>query len=292
MRYKTGAAFRRALEDRLRTQSLQDKIPLVRLRKLVAFDRFLARLLVDQPNQWILKGGLALQLRIGSRARTTKDVDLLSLTPEGNLYAMLSTAGRIDLEDWFTFEIENEPAPLPEEAHGARYTVRSLLDGRSFELFHVDIGIGDPVTSPADILNTPEILAFAEISPTLIPCYPLTQHLAEKLHAYTRPHLSGENSRVKDLVDILLISQEKRIDASLLSKSIRETFSSRITHPIPITLPEPPLDWVIPYRKLSAEVGMGSLDLQMGFAEASLFINPILSGQAAGEWNPKRRIWE
>ena len=46
MRYATGADFRRALETRLRTLSQRESTPLVRLRKLVAFDRLLARLLL------------------------------------------------------------------------------------------------------------------------------------------------------------------------------------------------------------------------------------------------------
>lgn len=50
MIYSTGAGFRRALEDRLRSQSLLTGAPLVRLRKLVVFDRFLARLTRDQPD--------------------------------------------------------------------------------------------------------------------------------------------------------------------------------------------------------------------------------------------------
>jgi hypothetical protein len=50
MAYDSGASFRRALEDRLRSQSLQTGAPLVRLRKMVAFDRFLVRLVQDQPN--------------------------------------------------------------------------------------------------------------------------------------------------------------------------------------------------------------------------------------------------
>lgn len=41
MKYLSGGAFRRALEDRLRSMSIQRGIPLVRLRKMVAFDRFL-----------------------------------------------------------------------------------------------------------------------------------------------------------------------------------------------------------------------------------------------------------
>ena len=81
MAYESGASFRRALEDRLRSQSLQTGAPLVRLRKMVAFDRFLVRLVQDQPNAWVLKGGLALQLRLGERARTTKDIDVLLRSP-------------------------------------------------------------------------------------------------------------------------------------------------------------------------------------------------------------------
>ena len=77
MKYTTGGAFRRALEERLRNKSLQSGVPLVRLRKMVAFDRFLARLLIHQPNLWVVKGGYALQLRLGNRARTTKDIDML-----------------------------------------------------------------------------------------------------------------------------------------------------------------------------------------------------------------------
>ena len=79
MNYQSGTAFRRALENRLRTKSVQSGTPLVRLRKMVSFERFLARLLHHQPEQWIIKGGFALQLRMGDRARATKDIDLLML---------------------------------------------------------------------------------------------------------------------------------------------------------------------------------------------------------------------
>jgi hypothetical protein len=66
MKYDNGSAFRRALEDRLRSMSIQTGMSLTRLRKMVAFDRYLARLLYYQPGCWILKGGFALQLRLGA----------------------------------------------------------------------------------------------------------------------------------------------------------------------------------------------------------------------------------
>jgi len=80
MKYSSSGAFRRALEDCLRTINIQSGAPLVRIRKMVTFDRFLARLLRYQPDQWVVKGGLALQLRLGDRARTTKDMDMLVVT--------------------------------------------------------------------------------------------------------------------------------------------------------------------------------------------------------------------
>jgi hypothetical protein len=65
MTYASSASFRRALEDRLRSQSLQTGVSLARLRKMIVFDRLLVRLVHDQPDAWVLKGGLALQLRLG-----------------------------------------------------------------------------------------------------------------------------------------------------------------------------------------------------------------------------------
>lgn len=52
MRYSTPGAFRTALEQRLLTAAQQMNVPAVRLRKLVVFDRLMARLLVVAPDRW------------------------------------------------------------------------------------------------------------------------------------------------------------------------------------------------------------------------------------------------
>ena len=71
MKYASPQAFRQALEERLRRDYPHHRIP--RLRKMIAFERFVARLNED----WVLKGGYALQLRT-EQARTTQDIDLLA----------------------------------------------------------------------------------------------------------------------------------------------------------------------------------------------------------------------
>jgi len=70
-----AGAFRRAVEERLRTTSQTDQIDINRLRRQLSFDRLLARLFHGEKEPWILKGGYALELRFGN-ARSTVDLDL------------------------------------------------------------------------------------------------------------------------------------------------------------------------------------------------------------------------
>jgi hypothetical protein len=125
-----------------------------------------------------------LQLRLGSRARTTKDIDISLELSRQNVGLALTVAAAGDLGDWFSFLVRQDPDPLPGLAGGGwRFAVTGLVDGRLFESFRIDVGLADPVLEPADALTTPPLLAFAGLAPLTVPCYPLSQHLAEKVHA-------------------------------------------------------------------------------------------------------------
>jgi hypothetical protein len=289
--YQTGADFRRAVEERLRTTSLNSGTSLARLRKVVAFDRFLARLIRHQPDQWVLKGGFAIDLRLVNKARTTKDIDVLALMGSVDILSSLRSAGALDLGDWFRFEVQPGEVRDPNEIGNLRFHIRSLLDGRTFEEFHIDVGVGDPVIDPVDYLEGPSLLNFSGIQSTLIPCYPVTQQIAEKLHAYTRPHLSGESSRVKDFVDILLLAGFGRIDPDRLQRAIQATFDTRNTHPIPHGLPDPPVDWSRPYQKLAGEVSLNFRTLEEANEAIKVFLNPLLRSEANQLWQPDRWAW-
>ena len=58
MRYATAAAFRQALDDRLKTEVSRTGLPLARLRTQVAFELFLRRLVAVAPNRWVLRAAL------------------------------------------------------------------------------------------------------------------------------------------------------------------------------------------------------------------------------------------
>ncbi len=290
--YLSGGAFRRALEDRLRSNSMSSNIPLVRLRKTVAFDRFLARLEKHQPGKWILKGGFAIQLRLVDKARTTKDIDVLVLAEHRDILSSLRNAGKVNLGDWFQFEIESSEEKPREGFGGLRFLIRSLLDGRTFESFHIDVGVGDPVIESAEDLEIPSLLAFAEFPPTHILCYPISQQIAEKVHAYTRPHDSGESSRVKDFVDILLLAAISDIDAEKLRLAINATFSTRKTHPIPTSIPNPPIEWSKSFQKMAREVSLNYRSINEAAESFKQFLNPILSETGIHQWDPSHWVWK
>jgi len=294
--YGSSAGFRRALEDRLRAQSLQTAAPLIRLRKMVVFDRFLVRLIQDQPNSWVLKGGLALQLRLGNQARTTKDMDVLLIAPQivyKAAHQALVQAAHLDVGDWFKFDVELPISRMTAGPFGGlRFHVTGLLDGRRYENFHIDVGWGDPLVEPAETLTTPALLAFAGIPPTLVPCYPLTQQIAEKVHAYTLPRAGGQSSRVKDLIDILLIAELGELNGETLYRALKATFKARQTHHLPVSVPDSPPAWGATFRRLARETSLQFRMPAEAVEAARCFLDPVLRQETTGIWDPVTWSWQ
>lgn len=292
MKYTSGSAFRQALETRLKAVQSSKNIPLVRLRKQVAFERLMARLQTQQPDTWILKGGLAMQLRLGLQSRVTKDIDLLNLERETNVFDSLAAAALLELDDWFKFEVGQTTEEPEDDFGGYRYQIVCLLDGRVFEQFHVDVGVADVLVEDHDLLQFDPILEFAGITSTPIPCYPISQQIAEKVHALTRKFASGSSTRGKDFIDILLLAGLGPIDGNLLSQALVSTFERRDTHPIPHSMPSLNQTLRREYARLADEVGLTFKDFDTAEAALMLFINPVLQGDASGTWNAEIREWE
>jgi len=136
MRYASAEAFRSALDQRLKNQAAETGTAPARLRKSVAFDRFLARLAQVASGRWVLKGALALDFRLGSATRTTKDIDLGRLDDEQAATEDFFAAQALDLGDFFTFAVQRTPALDAAAGFSAvRYRVQAELAGRRFEEF-------------------------------------------------------------------------------------------------------------------------------------------------------------
>lgn len=292
MIYKTGSAFRQALEHHIREIYLDQNIPLTRLRKFIAFDRFLSRLFKLNPNNWIIKGGLNLEIRLGQFARTTKDIDLLSLERPNNIFDLLLTSSKINLNDFFEFLVHRPIRNTFDLTTGTRYSVNSYLDGRLFEQFHVDIGVNDKLIEPPELLKMHSYLSFAEIDNTVFPCYSINQQIAEKLHAMTRTYISGESSRVKDFVDILILASAYDLDFKKLKNAIVITFKNRNTHPLPTCINGLKTSFQKTYSNLAAQVGLRIEGIEEANTVLSNLILPILLNKSLKKWDPRKYTWK
>ena len=64
MSYDSPRALRTALEHRLLQRTSETGISLDRLRRRVVFERVVARLSSAEPGAWVVKGGMALEVRL------------------------------------------------------------------------------------------------------------------------------------------------------------------------------------------------------------------------------------
>ncbi len=270
-KYATATAFRVALESHLKKMAQDEGLDLQRLRRQAAFDRLLCRLFAGADAPWLLKGGYAMELRLQT-ARTTRDIDLaMRRLPVAsadwdanvsNVLESLREAGNLDLHDFFTFVFSEATQDLDAAPYGgARFSVDARLAGKTFAKFHLDVSTGDVLREPYETLSGRDWLGFAGIAGAKFAAVSPEEQFAEKLHAYTLPRVGRENTRVKDLVDLVLLIERTRLDTDQLPKAIRETFQRRKTHKIPAALIPPPTSWSGPFSAMAAEC---SLEPDMG----------------------------
>jgi hypothetical protein len=259
--YENAGDFRKALEDRLKDKARKEGVDLQRLRRQVAFDRFLARLFGKESSRWVLKGGYAMELRI-ENARATRDIDLTEPLSEGRFNAgrtleSLQLKAALNLNDFFTFVVRPPMRSLTAAVEGgARFSVEAFLDSRIFAEFHLDVGAGDAVVEPLENLTGKDWLAFAGIPEPVFKAISKEQQFAEKLHAYTLPRHGRLNSRARDLVDMVLLIQKLGLSEEKVTEALQRTFEKRKTHEMPDELLKPPMNWDGPFQEMADECGI------------------------------------
>jgi hypothetical protein len=107
------------------------------------------------------------------------------------------------------------------------------MDGRDFARFHVDVGVGDEVLEPLEVVTGEDWLGFGGVVPPSLPIISAEQQFAEKLHAYTLPRGGRVNTRTKDLIDMVLLIRGERLDKDKTAAAVRATFLRRATHDAP-----------------------------------------------------------
>ena len=247
--YPSPPALMRAVADRARKQAPVLGTSVGELTNRFYIQRLMARVFLDDPEGWLLKGGQALLVR-HQGARHSRDLDLLYRAPERDLneaVAVLRRAAEVDLGDFVRFEFHDTQEQI--EGRHSRKVRFNVLMGRknlnstvSVDLVAGLAPLGDPVIRP---LQSPLGIELDE--PVQIRLYPVTDHVADKVCAMYETHAGGTpSSRVKDLVDLIVIALSEEVDGNAAQQALRFEFQRRRKSGTNITLPAA---FVVPDRR-------------------------------------------
>ena len=275
--YKDPAAFRAAVEARLRELARRLGAPAYILRRQAALERLILRLTIVAPDRWAIKGGLALDTRLGTRARVSVDLDADHVHGAQAARADLQRATIEDLDDHFGFVVVGSE-DLRESGVdlAVRYELESSLSGLPFEPVQVDVTIAPPDPWDAQPARRPGLLTELGLDSIDVLLVPLERHVAEKFHACTRTYQGGGTTRSRDFVDLLLVHQHAHTDSTRLRDAIRRVFQTRATHAVPERVPPPPRTLAVAYRREAERVGVaGGLDEAHQLLAA--WLDPVLA---------------
>ncbi len=273
---RNAAEFRKQLEANLQTRSVNTGENIHRLRRKVAFDRLLARIITQEPSSFFLKGGYAMELRI-TQARATKDLDLTCFKRVSNakepmsdwILQELQILARVNLNDHFIYQIGQPQTDIENAPYGgSRHNVTVIINSRPFVDFHLDVG-GDFLINEVEKIAGENWLGFCGINAPIIPMISLEQQFAEKLHSYTLPR-DRINTRAKDLIDLILLLRPENKQLQVFKQTLQRVFKARNTHPLPTVLPEPPESWQKAFTEMASECGI-TLSLSDSFRKVSAF---------------------
>jgi hypothetical protein len=263
MRYATAHALRTALEQRLNSSSRATGISHDRLRRRVVFERVVARLQAAERGRWIVKGGMALEVRLRDKARLTRDLDV-GLRDEvagaAELRERLVEALARDPDgDRFLIAVQAVTRLMEDDTGRATWRARiaaSLAD-RPFGTLQLDVSPRPNELDDTDEVPLPNSLEFAGIVTPNIELIDVHRHVAEKFHGMLKSTGERENTRVRDLVDLVLLSEQGLVDPTIAAGAIRRVWAERATA-IPDAFPELSPRWLERYEALAGEIGLAA----------------------------------
>lgn len=262
MIYATPRALRTALERRLLTTSQETSVSLDRLRRRVVFERVLDRLQTAEPGCWVVKGGMALEVRLHDRARLTKDLDLgmRDVVLDGaDLHdRLIEILGTDPHADQFVVTV-GPPEQLREDGGGHvtwRVKIEATLADKTFGRLQLDVSPRVHELTATEHIELSNSLAFAGIPSIVGEIIDIDRHAAEKLHAMSRDFGDRENSRVRDLIDVVLMLEHGLITSAGVAIAVRNVWDERNQTAPPAAFPDLPKSWRDRYERMAVDAAL------------------------------------
>jgi hypothetical protein len=265
------------LEQLIGLHSRESGVAADRVRRWVSTMALLGALERAAPDKasplFLLKGGVAIELRVRTGARATKDVDVVFGGEPAELLDALDAAFAEPYCD-FAFR-RGEPAD--HGPHATRFDIRLTYQTRAWATVRLEISGSEHGADEPEYIDAISLQDFKLAGPQSIPCLPLRFQIAQKLHAVSERPVDRPNDRFRDLVDLLVL-RELIDDLPALRRACETIFDSRATHPWPPTL-DAPATWQAGYARLAREVGLDVVDADDAAAKVRQFIAAIVSAR-------------
>jgi Nucleotidyl transferase AbiEii toxin, Type IV TA system len=226
----------------------------------------------DSPTRFLIKGGIACELRFQDQARATRDLDALFHGSIDELLADLDTAFATPYSG---FSFSYTPPEAVRETGAHRFDVKLAYQGRGWATLRVEVSPPEGQAHEPESVPALSVSEFGLTGPTEIACLSLRFQIAQKLHACTERFPDRENERVHDLIDLQLM-EELIEDYSRVKAACIEIFELRGTHAWPPTLTAEPT-WPETYRELAAELDFPTKDLDEAITHVQALIDRIHS---------------
>jgi hypothetical protein len=238
------------LERLVQALSVEEGIAADRLRRWVSTQVLLGALGRGDADErrFLLKGGVAMELRLRLRARATRDVDIVVLpAEEADLIDTLQDAlEKPYLNFGFRLaRIQSTPAQ--------RMDVKMTYRGRPWATLRLEASPPGAERAEAEEIGAFSLTQFGLDGPEQVACQSLRYQMATKLHAVTERFEAGENDRFRDLIDLLLL-RDLQPDLAQVADACRDVFEARAKQPWPPRLSVEP-SWPEQYRALAIEQG-------------------------------------
>jgi Nucleotidyl transferase AbiEii toxin, Type IV TA system len=211
----------------------------------------LDRVRADEEPRFLIKGGVSMELRLGSSARSTQDVDIVF---RGKTTELLDALDEAFERPYSSFEFRRKGDPQAIRDTGSRrLALQVSFQQRAWQTLTIEIA--RPEADESDLVPSAISLAdFKLDSPERVTCLSLRYQIAQKLHAVTEQPDGRANLRHWDLIDLILLRDLAGEDLSRVRDACVQTFEDRGTHAWPPTL-QVPEAWSEPYRVDVNEIG-------------------------------------
>ncbi|MEN8905513.1 MAG: nucleotidyl transferase AbiEii/AbiGii toxin family protein [Clostridiales bacterium] len=272
---------------------------------LYMIERLIYRLSISGfADNFILKGGLLLYLKLHNNFRPTKDIDLLAKNIKSDMQYVSNIFKEICNfkveDDGLIFEAKTitfEKIKEEQEYEGVRIKITCFL-GKIMKLIQLDIGFGDIIVPKSYTIDYPILL---DMPQPKVSVYSLESVISEKFNAMV--DLADTNSRMKDFYDISKLATSFNFDGRLLQKAICETFKRRKKefrkNPIIFTdefknNSDKLIQWAAFLRRLpkSPKIDFESIiDLIIVFLKP-VYLSVLNDKNFQKEWSFKKREWK